>query len=89
MCVLVERPDEQTLLGRPNHGCNGNNEMDLEERKWKDADWIDFDKVRQKCRDVVEMVMDILVLWNAMNKCISADWENVGFLIRTLLYRIS
>jgi hypothetical protein len=32
MCVLVERPDEQRPLGRPNHGCNDNNEMDLEER---------------------------------------------------------
>jgi hypothetical protein len=61
--------------------------MDLDERKWKDADWIDFDKVRQKCRDFVEKVTEILVLWYKIN--ISADWENIGFLIRTLLYRIS
>jgi hypothetical protein len=35
---LVERPDEQKPLGRPNHRCNDNIEMDLEKRKWKDAD---------------------------------------------------
>ena len=40
--------------------------MDFGEIKWKDSDWIDFDKVRQKCRDVVETVTDILVLWNAI-----------------------
>jgi len=47
MCILVERPDEQRPLGRPNRRCNDNIKMDLEERKWKNADWIDFDKVRQ------------------------------------------
>ena len=36
--------------------------MDLEERKWEDTDWTDFGKDSQKCRDVVEMVTDILVL---------------------------
>jgi len=87
MCTLVERHDERRPLGRPNHRCNDKIKMDLQERKWKDADWIDFDKVRQKCRDVVEKVTDIFVLWYKIN--FSADWENVGFLKRTLLYRIS
>jgi hypothetical protein len=40
MCVLVEKPDEQRPVGKPNHRCNDNIKMDLEERKWKNAELI-------------------------------------------------
>lgn len=32
MCILVARPDEQRPLGRPNHRCNDNVKIDLEEK---------------------------------------------------------
>jgi hypothetical protein len=59
--VLVEKPEGKRLLGRPRRREEDNNNMDLQEVKWRGVDWIDLAWDKDRCRDFVNAVMNIRV----------------------------
>jgi hypothetical protein len=55
----VERPDEKRPIGRPRHRWEGIIKMDLQEVRWGGVDCIDLDQDRDRCRAVVNVVMNL------------------------------
>jgi hypothetical protein len=59
--VLVENSEEKRPLGRPRRTWEDNIKKDLREVEWGDIDWIDMAQDRDRCRAVVNAVMNIRV----------------------------
>jgi hypothetical protein len=59
--MLVGKPEEKRPLGRPRRRWLNNIKMDLTEIGWGDMDWIDLDRDRDHCRDLVNTVMNLRV----------------------------
>jgi hypothetical protein len=56
--VLVGKPEEKKLLGRPKHRWEDNIKMDLQEVGSCGMDWIELAQVRDRCRTLVNAVMN-------------------------------
>ena len=54
-------------FGRPRHRWEDNNKMDLQELGCGCVDWIELAQDRDRCRAVVNVVMNLRVLYNAGN----------------------
>ena len=59
--VLVGRLEGKRPLGRPMHRWDYNIKMDLREVGWVGMDWIDLAQDRDRCRAVVDAVMNLRV----------------------------
>jgi hypothetical protein len=59
--ILVGRPEGRRPLRRPRHGWEDNIKMDLKEIGLGDVDWIYLAQDRDRCRAVVNTVMNLLV----------------------------
>jgi hypothetical protein len=84
--VLVGKPERKILLGRPRSRCEDNIKTDLHEVGFRDMDWIELDKDRDRWRTFVNVVMNIRVPQNAGNFLTS--FQQVIF-SRTLLHGVS
>jgi hypothetical protein len=64
--VLVEKPEEKRLLGRPRHRWGDGITMALKERGWEIVDLIHLAQDRDQWWAVVKIVMNlrILVPWS-------------------------
>jgi hypothetical protein len=59
--ILVGRPEGKRPLGRPRRRWEDNIEMDLREIGFGDVDWIHLAQDRDRCRALVNMVMNLRV----------------------------
>ena len=59
--VLVRRPEEKRLLGRPRHRWEDNIKMDLQEVGCVGLDWIELAQNRDRWRALVNAVMNLRV----------------------------
>ena len=59
--VLLRKPEEKRPLGRPRRGWEDNIKMDLEEVGCGGIDWIELAQDRDRCRVLVNSVMNIRV----------------------------
>jgi hypothetical protein len=59
--VLVGRPDGKRPLARPRRRCEDNNKMDVQEVGWRGMEWIDWAQERDRCRALVNAVMNLRV----------------------------
>jgi hypothetical protein len=59
--ILVGKPDEKRLLGRPRRRWVDNIKMDLREVGWDGRDWIDLAQDRDRWRAYVNTVMSLQV----------------------------
>jgi hypothetical protein len=59
--VLVGRPDRKRSGGRPMHRWKDNIKVDLQEVGWGGTDCIDLAQDRDRCRALVNAVMNIWV----------------------------
>jgi hypothetical protein len=59
--LLVGKPEGKRLLGRPRRRWVDNIRMDLGEVGWGDVDWIGLAKDRNRCRAVVNSVLNLQV----------------------------
>jgi hypothetical protein len=59
--ILVGKPEGKRPLGRPRRRRVGNTKMHLREIGWGGMDWIDLAQDREKCRVLVNMVMNLQV----------------------------
>jgi hypothetical protein len=59
--LLVGRPEGKIPLGRPRRRWVGNIRMDLGEVGWGDVDWIGLAQDRNRCRAVVNSVLNLWV----------------------------
>jgi hypothetical protein len=57
--ILVGRPDDKRLLGRPRRRWVDNMKIDLREIGWDGIDWIDLD--RDQWRALMNTVMNLRV----------------------------
>jgi hypothetical protein len=57
--ILVGNLEGRRPLGRPRHKWEDNNKMDLREIGCCGRDWIDLAQNRDKCRALVNMVMNL------------------------------
>jgi hypothetical protein len=57
--LLVGKPERKRPLERPRHRWVNNIRMDLGEVGWGDVDWIGLDQDRDKCRALVNEVMNL------------------------------
>jgi hypothetical protein len=57
--LLVGKPEGRRPLGRPRRRWVDNIRMDLGEVGWGDVDWIGLAKDRNRCRAVVNVVMNL------------------------------
>jgi hypothetical protein len=85
--VLVGRPEENRLLGRPRHRMEDNIKMHLQDVEWGDMDWIDLAQGRDRWRDLVNVVMNLRVLQSAENFLTSC--EPGSFSGTTLLHAVN
>jgi hypothetical protein len=60
--VLVEKPEGKRLLGRPRRRWEDNIQLDLQEVECGGMDWIDLAQNRDRCRALVNAVMNLRVL---------------------------
>jgi hypothetical protein len=60
--LLVGKPEGKRLLGRPRRRWVDNMRIDLEEVVWDDMDWIDLAQDRNRCRVLVNSVLNLRVL---------------------------
>jgi hypothetical protein len=60
--VLMGKPKGKRPLGRPRRLWEDGIRMDLRETKWCSLDWIQFAQDRDRCRALVNTVMNLLVL---------------------------
>jgi hypothetical protein len=60
--VLMGKPERKRALGRPRHRWEDRIRMDLREIGWVSVDWIQFAQDRDRCRAVVNTVMNLRVL---------------------------
>ena len=59
--VLVGKPEWKRLLGRPRHRWENNIKMDLHEVSCGDIDWIDLAQDGDRCRALINAVMNLRV----------------------------
>jgi hypothetical protein len=59
--LLVGKPEEKGPLGRPRRGWVDNIRMNLEEMGWGDVDWIGLAQDRNRCRALVNSVLNLQV----------------------------
>jgi len=59
--VLVERPDEKKLLGRPKHRWDDNIKIDLQVGEWGGMDWVALAQNRDRQLTPVNVVMNLQV----------------------------
>jgi hypothetical protein len=59
--VLVAKPEGKGQLGRPRHRWEDNIKMDFQGVGWVGVDWIDLAQDRDRCRAVVNAVMNLRV----------------------------
>jgi hypothetical protein len=57
----VGKPEGKRPLGRPRRGLEANIKMDLQEAKCGRMDWIDLAQDRDRCRALVNVVMNLRV----------------------------
>jgi hypothetical protein len=60
--ILMGKPEGKRLLGRPRLRWEDNNKMDLREVGFGGRDWIDLAQDRDRCRALVDAVMNLRVL---------------------------
>jgi hypothetical protein len=60
--VLVGKPEGKRLLGRPRRRWEDGIKMDLREIGWGGVEWIHLAQDRDRCRAVVNAVMNLRVL---------------------------
>jgi hypothetical protein len=85
--VLVGKPEEKRLLGRPWHIWEDNITMDHHEVGCGGMDWIELAQDRDRWRALANAVMNLWVPYNAENFLTS--FKLVGFSRRTLLHGVS
>jgi hypothetical protein len=56
---LTGKPEGKRALGRPRYRCVDNFKMDLIERRWDGVDWIGLAHDIEKCRALVNAVMNL------------------------------
>jgi hypothetical protein len=66
--VWVGIPEETGPLGILMSGREGNIKVDLKETGWEGVDWIYLAHDRDKCRTVVDTVMNLRFPYNEGNK---------------------
>jgi hypothetical protein len=59
--VLVGKPEEMRPVGRPGCKWKDNIKMDLQELGCGGMDWIELAQVRDRCRALVNAVMNLVV----------------------------
>jgi hypothetical protein len=59
--LLVGKPEGKRPLGRPRRKWVDNIRMDLGEVGWSDVDWIDLAQDRDRCRALVNSVLNLRV----------------------------
>jgi hypothetical protein len=59
--LLVGKPEGKRPLGRPRRRWVDNITMDLGEVGWCDVDWIDLAQDRNRCRALVNSVLNLRV----------------------------
>ena len=59
--VLVEKPQGKSPLGRPRYRWEDNIKMDLQEVGCERMDWIDLAQDRDRWRELVKAIMNLLV----------------------------
>ena len=59
--VLVRKPEGKRPLGRPSHGWEDNIKLDLQEVECGGMDWIELAQNRDRCRALVNSVMNLRV----------------------------
>jgi hypothetical protein len=59
--ILVGRPEGRRPLGRPRRRWEDNIKMDLREIGFEDVDWIHWAQDRNRCRALVNTVMNLRV----------------------------
>jgi hypothetical protein len=59
--LLVGKPEGKRPLGRPRHRCVDNIRMDLLELAWGDVDWIGLARDRNRCRALLNSVLNLQV----------------------------
>jgi len=59
--VLVGKPEGKRPFARPRRRSDDNIKMYLHEVLWEGMDWIDLTQDRDRCRALVNAVMDLLV----------------------------
>jgi len=65
--VLVGKPEGKIPLGRPKRRWEDNIKMDIQEMGCEGIDWIDLAEDRDRCRALVNAVMNLRVPKNAGN----------------------
>jgi hypothetical protein len=60
--VLMGNPEGKRPLGRPRRRWEDGIRMDLREIGWGSVDWIQLAQDRDRCRALVNMVMNLRVL---------------------------
>jgi hypothetical protein len=60
--LLVGKPEGRRQLGRPRRRWLDNIRMDLVEVGWGDVDWIGLAQDRDRCRALVNLVLNLRVL---------------------------
>jgi hypothetical protein len=63
--ILVGRPEGRRPLGTPTSRWEDNIKMDLQEVGWRSMDWIELAQDRDRCRALVNAVMNLQVPYNA------------------------
>jgi hypothetical protein len=59
--VLVGKPEGKRTLGRPRHRWEDNIKMDFQEVGCGGMDWMELAQERDKCRTLVNAVMNLRV----------------------------
>jgi hypothetical protein len=60
--VLVGKPEGKRPLGRPRLRWKDNIKMNLQEVGFRDMDWIEMTQDRDRCRALVNAIMNLRVL---------------------------
>jgi hypothetical protein len=60
--VLIGKPEGKRPLGRPRRRWEDGIRMDLRETGWESVDWIQLAQDRDRCRALVNTVMNLRVL---------------------------